>query len=203
MRESGVGNRWHVVVRLGILLAGAALSACARATESSPPPVPPSPIFEEEGDIVALELASDAFAHEGAIPRKYTCDGEDLSPPLRWNDPPEGAKSFALIADDPDAPRGTWVHWVLFNVPAGTRAVPEGIPAQATLSDGSVHGKNSWDRPDYGGPCPPSGTHRYFFKLYALDATLDLEAGASVEQVLTAMQGHVLGQAEIMGVYSR
>lgn len=150
-----------------------------------------------------LELTSDAFAQEEAIPRKYTCDGQDISPPLSWSDPPEGTESFALICDDPDAPMGTWVHWVLFNIPADKRTLPEGIPAKDQLSDGSLHARNSWKRRDYGGPCPPSGTHRYFFKLYALDATLDLKAGATKKQVLRAMEGHILAQAELMGTYSR
>jgi Raf kinase inhibitor-like YbhB/YbcL family protein len=152
---------------------------------------------------MSFELTSEAFAQGGSIPRKYSCDGEDISPPLSWSDPPEGTQSLALICDDPDAPVGTWVHWVVFNIPADKRALQEKIPAQNQLSDGSLHGRNSWRRRDYGGPCPPRGTHRYFFKLYALDTTLDLEASAKKKQVLRAMEGHVLAQAELMGTYSR
>jgi Raf kinase inhibitor-like YbhB/YbcL family protein len=150
-----------------------------------------------------MELTSTAFAPGEPIPRRYTCDGEDISPPLQWSDPPQGTQSFALIADDPDAPVGTWVHWVLYNLPAETGILPEAIPPDADLSDGSQHGKNSWRRLGYGGPCPPSGTHRYFFKLYALDTVLDLAAGASKKQVLQAMEGHILAQTELMGIYTR
>ncbi|MBI4757914.1 MAG: YbhB/YbcL family Raf kinase inhibitor-like protein [Chloroflexi bacterium] len=150
-----------------------------------------------------FELASTAFAPGKPIPRKYTCDGENISPPLQWGDPPQPTRSFALIADDPDAPAGTWVHWVLYNLPAGARALPEAVRSDATLPDGSRHGQNSWRRLGYGGPCPPSGTHRYFFKLYALDTVLDLAAGASKEQLLQAMKGHILAQTEVMGLYAR
>lgn len=148
---------------------------------------------------MAFELTSAAFAAGERIPAKYSCDGEDISPPLQWSDPPEGTQSFALIADDPDAPVGTWVHWVLFNLPAETRQLPE----RAGAPGGSRDGKNSWGRPGYGGPCPPGGTHRYFFKLYALDTMLDLAAGASKDQLLKAAKGHILAQTEVMGTYSR
>lgn len=149
-----------------------------------------------------FELKS-AFAAGELIPRKYTCDGEDISPPLQWSDPPQDAQTFALIADDPDAPIGTWVHWVLYNLPTETRALPEAVPPDADLPNGSRHGKNSWGQLGYGGPCPPSGTHRYFFRLYALDAVLELPAAASKEQLLQAMEGHILAQTELMGLYSR
>jgi Raf kinase inhibitor-like YbhB/YbcL family protein len=152
---------------------------------------------------MAFELTSTAFAEGEPIPLKYTCDGEDISPPLQWRDPPEGTRSFALIADDPDAPVGTWDHWLLYSLPAGTRGLPEAIPPDAELSDGSQHGKNSWRRLGYGGPCPPRGTHRYFFKLYAVDTALDLKAGANKKKLLRAMEGHILAQTELMGVYSR
>ena len=150
-----------------------------------------------------FEITSTAFAPGEPIPRKYTCDGEDISPPLQWSDPPQDTQSFALIADDPDAPIGTWVHWVIYNQPAEARALPQAIPPDADLADGSRHGKNSWGKLGYGGPCPPGGTHRYFFKLYALDTVLDLIAGASKEQLLKAMEGHILAQTEVMGVYTR
>lgn len=152
---------------------------------------------------MTLELTSTAFAPGGAILRKHSCDGEDISPPLAWSDPPAGTQSIVLICDDPDAPIGTWVHWVLYNVPAEARALPEAVAADAELPDGSRNGKNGWGRLGYGGPCPPSGTHRYFFKLYALDTMLDLAAGASKKQVLQAMEGHILAQAELMGTYTR
>ncbi len=148
-------------------------------------------------------LTSSAFAHGASIPPEYTCDGEDLSPPLQWSDPPEGTRSFALIMDDPDAPGGTWVHWVLYNLPAGTRALPEAIPSDEQFADGSRHGINSWRRFGYGGPCPPGGTHRYFFKLYALDTVLALEGSVTEKELLRAMEGHILAQAELMGTYKR
>jgi Raf kinase inhibitor-like YbhB/YbcL family protein len=166
--------------------------------------VPTSPaVSQEEGQEVPFELTSAAFAHEQPIPVKHTCDGEDISPPLQWSDPPAGTQSFALIADDPDAPMGTWVHWVLYNLPSEARALPEAVPSDADLPDGSRHGENSWRRTDYGGPCPPSGTHRYFFKLYALDKVLDLGAGATKDQLLQAMDEHILAQTELMGTYTR
>jgi Raf kinase inhibitor-like YbhB/YbcL family protein len=152
---------------------------------------------------MTFQMTSAAFAQGGVIPRQYTCDAQDISPPLQWAEPPTGTRSFALIGDDPDAPAGTWVHWVLYNLPAGARSLPEALPATAELPDGSRHGQNSWRRLGYGGPCPPSGTHRYFFKLYALGTVLDIKPGANKQQLLKAMEGHILGQAELMGVYSR
>ncbi len=152
---------------------------------------------------MAFELTSSAFQPQAPIPPKYTCQGEDVSPPLRWSDPPREAQSFALIMDDPDAPMGTWIHWVLYNLPADAHELPESVPPNADLPDSSRHGKNSWEHTGYGGPCPPSGTHRYFFKLYALDAMLDLAGGATKEQLLQAMEGHILAQTELMGRYSK
>jgi Raf kinase inhibitor-like YbhB/YbcL family protein len=152
---------------------------------------------------MTMQLTSSVFSQGDPIPAKYTCDGDDVSPPLTWGDPPGGTASLVLINDDPDAPVGTWVHWVLYNLPADARSLPEAVPADAELSDGSRHGQNSWQRLGYGGPCPPGGTHRYFFKLYALDTAPELPSGASKEDVLKAMEGHILGQTELMGVYSR
>ena len=152
---------------------------------------------------MAFELTSTAFANGDPIPMKYSCDDQDISPPLQWKDPPEGTRSFALICDDPDAPVGTWVHWVLYNLTGSTLSLPEAVRSDADLPDDGRHGQNSWGRPGYGGPCPPGGTHRYFFKLYALDAEIDLAAGASKEELLRAMEAHVLASTETMGVYSR
>jgi Raf kinase inhibitor-like YbhB/YbcL family protein len=166
----------------------------------------PSPTASPEKErpaAVPFSLTSTAFAEGEPIPRQYTCDGEDISPPLQWRDVPEGTRSFALVADDPDAPGGTWDHWLLYNLPAEARSLPEGVPPDAELSDGSRHGQNSWPRLGYGGPCPPSGTHRYFFKLYALDMVLELDAGASKERLSQAMEGHILAEAELMGMYTR
>ena len=152
---------------------------------------------------MSLSITSTAFKQGERIPSKYTCDGSDVSPGLEWSDVPEGTRSFTIIADDPDAPVGTWIHWVLYNVPGETRTLPEAVPPDANLPDGSRQGKNSWGRPGYGGPCPPGGTHRYFFKLYALDTVLELRSGVSEDDLLKAMKGHILAEAELMGLYSR
>ncbi len=150
-----------------------------------------------------LSITSTAFKQGERIPSKYTCDGSDVSPGLEWSDVPEGTRSFTIIADDPDAPVGTWIHWVFYNIPGETRTLPEAVPPDANLSDGSRQGKNSWGRPGYGGPCPPGGTHRYFFKLYALDTVIELRSGVSEDDLLKAMKGHILAEAELMGLYSR
>jgi Raf kinase inhibitor-like YbhB/YbcL family protein len=155
---------------------------------------------KEEPD---LKLLSSAFEQEEPIPTVHSCDGENTSPRLTWTNPPEGTESFALIMDDPDAPVGTWVHWVLFNLPPLTRSLPEAVPADPTLGNGAIHGSNSWNTIGYGGPCPPGGEHRYFLKLYALDSLLDLEVGATKEQVVESMEGHIVAQTELMGTYSR
>ncbi len=152
---------------------------------------------------MVFELTSTVFANGDPIPMKYTCDDQDISPPLHWKDPPEGTRSFALICDDPDAPVGTWVHWVLYNLPGSTLSLPEAVQSDADFPESGRHGQNSWGRSDYGGPCPPGGTHRYFFKLYALDTVLELDAGAGKEELLRVMEGHVLASTETMGVYSR
>lgn len=183
-----MGRLWWLVL-LGL---GLVVTAC-RPSEA----VTTVPEQEEES---MFELHSSAFKHGEAIPRRYTCDGEDISPPLAWSGAPTGTRSFVLICDDPDAPVGVWDHWILFNIPATVNALPEGV---AERTDGSLYGKNSWRRLDYGGPCPPSGVHRYFFKLYALDTELSLKAGASKREVERAMQGHILAQAELMGTYTR
>ena len=154
---------------------------------------------------MSIELRSDAFANGQSIPVKYSCRGKNISPALTWNEPPAGTRSFALIVDDPDAPFGTWVHWVLFNIPANTRGLPEDLSITGKNTDpNAIHvGKNSSGRMGYDGPCPPSGTHRYFFKLYALNTTLNLLPGATKEQVLKEMQGHILAQGELMGTFSK
>ena len=150
-----------------------------------------------------MDLKSSAFEAGGIIPKKYTCDGPDVSPPLSWSDVPGGAKSLTLIADDPDAPRGTWVHWVAWNIPATARALEEDAPKRDTLPNGMKQGTTDFRSIGYGGPCPPSGTHRYFFKLYALDATLNLPPSTTKKDLEKAMQGHVLAQSELMGKYAR
>jgi Raf kinase inhibitor-like YbhB/YbcL family protein len=151
-----------------------------------------------------IELTSTAFREGETIPKPHTGDGKDQSPPLKWADLPAGTKSIALIADDPDAPRETWVHWVLFNLPAETRELKEGVPTDKTLPNGAKQGTNDFKKIGYGGPAPPPGKpHRYFFKLYALDAPLDLPPGATKDQVLAAMKGHLLAQGQLMGKYGR
>jgi Raf kinase inhibitor-like YbhB/YbcL family protein len=150
-----------------------------------------------------MKLQSPAFPADGSIPAKYTCDGQDISPPLSWDAPPAATKSLALICDDPDAPMKTWVHWVVYNLPPETRSLPERLPAGNSLPNGGLQGITDFRKVAYGGPCPPGGTHRYFFKLYALDALLDLKPGATKAQVEAAMKGHILAQAELMGRYRR
>ena len=150
-----------------------------------------------------FSVSSPAFVDGGMIPARYTCDGDNRSPQLTWTEPPAGTKRLALIVDDPDAPVGTWVHWVVYNLPPATRALPEAFPSDATRPDGTRQGVTSFGRPGYGGPCPPSGTHRYFFKLFALDAVLTLPPPADAAALETAMRGHVLGNAQLMGTYQR
>jgi len=153
---------------------------------------------------VSFALKTTAFTDGGAIPKKHTCDGADLSPALNWNDAPARTQSFALIADDPDAPVGTWTHWIIWNIPASATALPESMPKVGDAGDGARQGRNDFKRIGYGGPCPPPGKpHRYFFRLYALDAKLDLQAGASRNDLEHAMKGHVLSQAQWMGTYGR
>jgi hypothetical protein len=150
-----------------------------------------------------IEIKSPAFEEGGMIPRQYTCDGKDASPPLTWGALPTGTKSLALICDDPDAPMGTWVHWVLFNIPADIKTLPENIPSQKKLEIGAKQGQNDFRNIGYGGPCPPGGTHRYYFKLYALDTELNLDLGITKAQLLKAMEGHVLAEGQLMGRYKR
>lgn len=151
-----------------------------------------------------FELRAIAFQPGGDIPRRFTCDGPDVSPALRWTEPPAGTESFALIADDPDAPSGTWVHWAAYDLPATWRELPEGIAKIKEIPGGARQGSNDFPRIGYGGPCPPPGkAHRYFFKLYALDKKLDLKAGATKQDLEQAMKGHILAQAELMGRYHR
>jgi Raf kinase inhibitor-like YbhB/YbcL family protein len=152
---------------------------------------------------MALVITSSAFSEGQAIPKRYTCDGPDVSPDLAWSGVPDGGASLALICDDPDAPMGTWVHWVLFNIPAGADGLPAEIPSDAVLENGACHGTNDFRRLGYGGPCPPGGTHRYFFKLYALDTMLELDSGITKAQLLDAMEGHILAEGQLMGTYSR
>ena len=156
---------------------------------------------------VQMKIASAAFEHGASIPKRYTCEGEDLSPPLQWSGVPAGARSLALIVDDPDAPdpaapKMTWVHWVLYNLPPATTHLDPGV-APSTLPVGTLQGRNDWKRTGYGGPCPPIGRHRYFHKLYALDAMLPDLKQPTKDQLLKAMDGHVLAQGELIGTYQK
>jgi Raf kinase inhibitor-like YbhB/YbcL family protein len=155
------------------------------------------------GKEMDIKITSTAFAEGSMIPKRYTCDGEDVSPPLAWTGVPDGTKSLALICDDPDAPMGTWVHWVLFNIPADIKDLPTSVPPQKVIESGAKHGINDFRKFGYGGPCPPGGTHRYYFKLYALDTELELEPGITKAQLLKAMEGHILAQGQLMGRYKR
>jgi Raf kinase inhibitor-like YbhB/YbcL family protein len=178
---------------MGLLLLAAGLG-CTQPSNKSP----------SGGSAMTIELSSAAFQPGEVIPKKYTGDGADQSPPLRWSEPPKGTQSYALICDDPDAPRGTWVHWVLFNLPAQMRELREGVQPTETLDDEAKQGKNDFGKIGYGGPAPPKGKpHRYFFKLYALDTTLELRAGASKAELEQAMKAHILAEGQLMGKYGR
>ncbi len=154
----------------------------------------------------ALAITSPAFQPNASIPAKYTCQGDDLSPALEWAAPPAGTKSLALILDDPDAPMGTWVHWVVYNLPASARGLPEnasqGASKTANLPEGALQGMNSFNRVNYGGPCPPSGEHHYIFHLYALDTVISGDS-LNKEALLKAMAGHILAQGELVGLYKK
>lgn len=156
---------------------------------------------------MTLELKSPAFTHLGDIPKRFTCEGADVSPPLAWSNVPEGTKSLALIVDDPDAPdpaapKLTWIHWVLYNLPPTAGALPEAVDP-AALPPGTLAGLNDWNKADYGGPCPPIGRHRYFHKLYALDTVLTGLVSPTKAQLAAAMRGHILAEAEFIGTYQK
>lgn len=146
---------------------------------------------------MSMQLFSPIFLNKESIPQKYTCDGDDINPPLKILDAPEETVSFVLICDDPDAPMGDWDHWLVFNIPKDTKEIKE-----ASVPKG-LKGENSWGRLEYGGPCPPEGQHRYFFKIYALDCYLDLVEGSNKNEIINAMKGHILDQAQLIGIYER
>ena len=154
-----------------------------------------TPIIQNK--VKNMKLTSPAFEHNQAIPSEYTCDGLDISPELNIEGIPDNTKSLFLINDDPDAPVGTWDHWIVFNIPPSTSKINKG------QEPSGLGGKNSWDKTGYGGPCPPSGTHRYFFKVYALDSELDIELGSNKDAIEAAMKGHILEKAELIGTYKR
>jgi hypothetical protein len=207
-----MGKKYYVVIAI-ILISLVVLAACGG--EKTPAPAAPdaqpapatteaAPATETEEEEIEMEITSSAFQNGESIPQKYSCSGQDVSPALAWSGVPAGTQSLALVLDDPDAPGGTFNHWVIYNIPAGTLELAEAIPGTAQLSNGAMQGKNSFGNIGYGGPCPPLGpTHHYYFTLYALDVTLDLAAGATKAQVLAAIKGHILAQAETMGTFRR
>jgi hypothetical protein len=150
-----------------------------------------------------MKINSTAFQDGDFMPRKYAYDDLDISPPLEWSGAPDGTKTFALICDDPDAPMGTWVHWVIYNLPGNTNKLPENIPHVGALGNGAAQGRNDFRKTGYDGPCPPGGIHRYYFKLYALDNKLEAVTDLSKEELLKAMEGHVLAEGQLMGRYKR
>jgi Raf kinase inhibitor-like YbhB/YbcL family protein len=179
------------LLRLALIIAFSAASATVLHNAAAAP--------------TPFQLSSTAFSSGASIPRQFTCDGTNLSPQLSWTGAPSTTQSFALIMDDPDAPAGTWVHWVLYDVPFNTHELAENIPTRQELSDGTRQGRNDFSKIGYGGPCPPPGNaHRYFFKLYALDSKrLNLRLGASKTDLEHAIQGHILAQTELAGRYNR
>lgn len=172
---------------LPLIVAGA--SGCK---SEAPPPAP-----GETG----LAVFSTAFQEGGSIPARYTCDGENTSPQIAWEEPPAGTKSLVLIMEDLDAPLGVFTHWVVYNIPPDSRELREGVPTDSRLEDGTLQGENSFKKTAYGGPCPPAGTHRYQFTVYALDTTLGLEAEVNKKQVIEAMEGHILARGMLTGSY--
>ena len=162
-------------------------------------------LFVNRKGVERMKLTSEGFKGDGILPSRFTCDGAGVSPPLQWQDVPDGTQAFALICEDPDAPRGVFTHWVLFNLRSGERELGEGVPKDAVLSTGARQGTNSFSNVGYGGVCPPPGDdeHRYFFKLFALDTELDLAPGARKDQLLDAMADHILAEAQLMGTYKR
>lgn len=163
----------------------------------------PGKVREERSQDMAISVSSSAFQEGGMIPAKYTCDGQDISPPLKWAGEPEGTRSIALISDDPDAPMRTWVHWVVWNIPPSVHELAENVWPDPELPDGSRQGITDFNRPGYGGPCPPSGVHRYYFKVYAMDTKLNLPSSTRKADLLKAMKGHILAEGQLMGKYSR
>ena len=185
-----------VAATIALILTLTPIAACSRDHGAITP---------REGKVMNIPITSDAFREGEAIPTKYTCDGNDISPALRWSDIPPNTKSFALICEDHDAPLGVFTHWVLYNLPPTITELPEGVSAEGRLANGAIQGRNDFKRIGYGGPCPPpkDGAHRYFFRLYALDAELQLQAGARREEIVLAMEGHVLATGHLMGAYQR
>jgi Raf kinase inhibitor-like YbhB/YbcL family protein len=192
--SGGLMNRIRLML-VGFTMLIALLLACGGPPAKEPPGT--------GGEPMTITITSSAFEPGGMIPKKYTGDGEDVSPPLALANVPEPAKSLALICDDPDAPAGDWVHWVLYNIPAGVREIPEDIGPDKRVAGMGIQGRNDFGKIGYAGPLPPSGTHRYFFKVYALDIVLSPEPTLSKAMLLKVMEGHILARGELMGRYAR
>jgi Raf kinase inhibitor-like YbhB/YbcL family protein len=195
--EYSTGRSRAVMACLGLVtMLTAGLLSCRKGENDMAKPT-------KDTGTAGLQVMSSAFKEGQVIPRQYTCDGEDMSPPLSWEAAPEGTQSIALIADDPDAPGGTFVHWVLYDLPGNVRELPENLPHDRTLPNGAKQGMNDGGAAGYMGPCPPRGIHRYFFKVYALDTQTNLPPGKSKGDLLKVMEGHILAQGQIMGTYQR
>jgi Raf kinase inhibitor-like YbhB/YbcL family protein len=180
-----------------------AITVLVVATTSCDRQIEPEGLSGERSREMTISVSSPVFQEGGMIPSKYTCDGQDISPPLKWVGVPEATKSIALISDDPDAPMGTWVHWVMWNIPPNVHELAEKVPPEPELADGSRQGITDFRRTGYGGPCPPSGTHRYYFKIYAIDKKLDLPGTTKKADLLKAIKGHILAEGQLMGKYKR
>ncbi len=198
-RVTAAAIRWFLC---GWLAVGLLIAACGDGAET--PSESPSVTETPAGWVVAFSLSSDAFGPDEAVPPPFTCDGDDTSPALSWSEAPQDTQSYALIVDDPDAPGDSFTHWVLYNLPAATEGLPAGVAKTERPESGGLQGKNDFGDIGYGGPCPPpDGPHRYRFSLYALDGLLELDPGASKQDVVDAMEGRILGEAQLVGSYQR
>jgi Raf kinase inhibitor-like YbhB/YbcL family protein len=196
--EDAIRNHSVLILCGAVVLSGSAVRPVfhARAAVAQSP-------AQKTAD-AKLQLTSASFEADSALPAKYTCDGPDVSPALAWNEPPAGTKSFALVVDDPDTPKKTVIHWLIYDLPAATRTLPEGVPTKAKLPDGSRQGKNDHGKIGYSGPCPPAGAaHHYFFKLYALDYQPGLKPKATAADAEKAIKGHILAQAELIARFQQ
>ena len=207
-------HSFTATICLFVISACLLLSSCGprpRVTTNGPEPIPPQATQVPESNEIQgdehmdFRLTSTAFESSGPIPARYTCSGDDISPPLQWSGAPKKTVAYALICDDPDAPRGTWVHWVAYNIPADCLSLPEAMPTGASLQAPVklTQGTNSSDKTGYQGPCPPSGTHRYFFKLYALEKDVTLKPGATKAELLDQLKNNIIAKTELMGTFAR
>lgn len=191
--------------KLSVTIAALSLSILTCSCAKQPKPVSNQtsvPTTNQNQATTNIKVTSTAFKEGEAIPPQYTCDGVNISPSLEWT-PAPGAKTLAIVCDDPDAPAGTWTHWLVYNLPGATMGLIENMPAQDKVGGGGMQGTNDFGKIGYGGPCPPRGTHRYFFKVYVLDSELPLKPGATKDQLMKAMEGHVIAQGQLAGLYSR